>query len=153
MERDCVMDLRSILSDALLDAESDAIVATDKAGLIVFWNPGAVRLFGFAEGEAAGQSLDLIIPVNLRERHWRGYEQVMATGQSHYSHGDLLSVPALTKHGARISVQFTMTVLFDKGGKPWGAVSVMRDVTSQFEDMRALKKKLAGLEQMANQAS
>jgi PAS domain S-box-containing protein len=94
------------LVDALLATASDAIIATDRTGIINCWNPGAVRIFGFAADEAIGRSLDLIIPDNLRARHWTGFKSVMETGESHYGHGDLLSVPALTKGGQRISVEF-----------------------------------------------
>ncbi len=137
------MDFRAAVGEAILSAESDAIVATDKAGLITFWNPGATRVFGFTLDETMGKSLDLIIPENLRARHWEGYEKVMQTGESHYTTGDLLSVPAMTKAGTRISVQFTMAILFDEAGKPAGAASVMRDITKQFEETKALRKKLA----------
>ena len=54
------------LIDALLTMASDAVIATDHAGNIIFWNPGAIRIFGFTADEAVGRSLDLIIPGNLR---------------------------------------------------------------------------------------
>jgi PAS domain S-box-containing protein len=60
----------SVLADAVLRTNSDAIVAADKDGIIRFWNPGAERIFGHASGEAIGQSLDIIIPERLRARHW-----------------------------------------------------------------------------------
>ena len=66
------------LVEAVLGTASDAIIATDTGGLISFWNPGAIRIFGFTSDEAVGHSLDLIIPENLRTRHWRGYNRVMA---------------------------------------------------------------------------
>lgn len=68
-------------------------------------------MFGFSAGETAGQSLDLIVPENLRARHWSGYRRVMETSVSRYGHGDLLSVPGLTKDGRRISVEFTIVML------------------------------------------
>ena len=68
------------LGDAILETASDAIVASDSAGVITFWNPGAVRIFGHTSEEATGQSLDLIIPENLRDRHWQGYRTVMQSG-------------------------------------------------------------------------
>jgi PAS domain S-box-containing protein len=68
--------------DAILQASSDAIVATDRAGIITFWNPGATRIFGFEDSEAVGQSLDIIVPENLRKRHWDGFHQTMATGRA-----------------------------------------------------------------------
>src|SRR5688572_3110305 len=92
------------LLEALLQTPSEAIVVSNADGRIVFWNPGATRIFGFDAAEAVGQSLDLIIPEKLRARHWQGYRHVMETGRSRYGEGDLLSVPALTKDGRRISV-------------------------------------------------
>jgi PAS domain S-box-containing protein len=131
------------LVDALLATASDAIIATDRTGIINFWNPGAVRIFGFAADEAIGRSLDLIIPDNLRARHWTGFKSVMETGESHYGHGDLLSVPALTKGGQRISVEFTIVMLKDEQDLPIGTVAILRDVTRQFEENRKLKRQLA----------
>ena len=146
------MDLRASLGEAILSSESDAIVATGKDGAITFWNPGAARIFGFTENEAVGQSLDIIIPENLRARHWEGYDKVMESGQSRYSHGDLLAVPALTKDGTRISVEFTMVVLTGPDGKPSGTAAVMRDVTKKFEENRALRKKLAAAQNAARES-
>jgi PAS domain S-box-containing protein len=132
------------LIEALLGTQSDAIIATDHSGIVNFWNPGAERIFGFSADEAIGQSLDLIIPENLRARHWDGFNRVMVTGESHYGHGDLLSVPALTKSGQRISVEFTISMLKDEQMRPAGTVAILRDVTKRFEEMRALRRQLAG---------
>ena len=138
------MNIPAALGEALLYSASDAIIATDREGKITFWNPGAERIFGFTAGEANGQSLDLIIPENLRARHWSGFRHTMATGTSRYGHGDLLSVPGLTKDGARISVEFTILLLRDGMQAVTGTVAVMRDVTKRFEEVRELKRRLAG---------
>lgn len=130
------------LAAAVLQTVSDAIVCTDRNGLIRFWNPGAERIFGFAQQEALGQSLDIIIPENQRKRHWDGYSKVMETGQTRYGSGDLLAVPALTKDGRRISVEFTIILLQDNGA-PSGMAAIMRDVTLRFEEMRRLRRQLA----------
>ena len=136
------MNLSDQLRTALLASTSDAIVATDRDGRITFWNPGAERIFGFAADEAIGKSLDLIIPENLRARHWEGFHHVMKTGVSRYGDGDLLSVPGLAKDGRRISVEFTIVMLRD-GADVTGTVAVMRDVTKRFEEVRELRRKLA----------
>ncbi len=137
------MNVPDGLADALLTMESDAIIATDRAGIVNFWNPGATRIFGFSADETIGQSLDLIIPPNLRARHWEGFHRVMTTGESHYGHGDLLSVPAQGKTGQRISVEFTIAMLRDGDGRPAGTVAILRDVSKRFEEVRALKRQLA----------
>ena len=76
---------------------ADAIIVADADGIIRLWNEGAARIFGFAAAEALGQSLDLIIPEGLRARHWAGFNQTMATGESRYGGGDVLAVPALAQ--------------------------------------------------------
>ena len=142
------MTMHSSLAEALLATPSDAIVASDRGGTITFWNPGAVRIFGYTSEEALGQSLDLIIPENLRARHWQGYEKVMATGESHYGQGYLLSVPALTKSGRRISVEFTIVMLKDEQNCPIGTAAILRDVSKDFEENRKLKRQLAEVTRM-----
>ena len=139
------------LAEALLTSASDAIIATDRAGVVTYWNPGAVRVFGFSSGEAIGQSLDFIIPENLRARHWNGYRHSMATGESRYGAGDLLSVPALTKGGARISVEFTIVILRDERGLPDGTVAVLRDVTKGFAERAAMRRELAEFRRTVSQ--
>ncbi|HEY5085819.1 MAG TPA: PAS domain S-box protein, partial [Gemmatimonadaceae bacterium] len=80
---------RTLVRDA-----PDAVIYADAGGVIRFWNSAAERIFGFSEAEALGQSLDLIIPENLRARHWNGYAETMRTGKTRYGAGDLLAVPA-----------------------------------------------------------
>ena len=138
------MDIPPGLGDALLHSTSDAIIATDREGRITFWNPGAERIFGFAPAEAIGQSLDLIIPENLRARHWAGFRHTMETGMSRYGHGDLLSVPGLTSDGRRISVEFTIVLLRNAAQETTGTVAVMRDVTKRFEELKELRRRAAG---------
>jgi len=133
-----------LVAQAVLSTRADAIVAADREGIIRFWNRGAERIFGHAADAAIGRSLDLIIPERLRQRHWDGYRHTMATGQSRYGEGDLLSVPALRQDGATISVEFTIAPLKSPAGQMIGIVAIMRDVTARFEEMRALRRKLAG---------
>lgn len=134
-------DLDSFSRDLARDA-ADAIVYADAAGVIRFWNAGAARIFGFDAAEAIGQSLDIIIPANLRQRHWDGYNATMQTGRTRYGAGDLLAVPALRKDGTRISVEFTIVPFHDAAGRMTGIAAIMRDVTKRFEEMKALRAQL-----------
>ena len=120
----------------------EAIVYADATGLIQFWNAGAVRLFGFTEQEALGHSLDIIIPRNLRDRHWHGYRETMRTGLIRYGEGQFLSVPAVRKDGTRLSVEFTIVPFTDDDRRMVGIAAIMRDATARFEELRALRKQL-----------
>ena len=138
------MQITDALARAVLSTKSDALIAADKKGVITFWNPGATRIFGFSEAEAIGQSLDIIIPERLRQRHWDGYDKTMATGESRYGESDLLAVPAVRKDGAALSIEFTIMMLHDDGGGIIDIAALLRDVTRRFEEGRALKRQLAG---------
>ena len=127
----------------LVNETSDAIVYADAQGSIGFWNAGAERMFGFTAAEAVGQSLDIIIPENLRKRHWDGYRETMRTGKTRYGGASLLSVPALRKDGTRLSVEFTILPFHDQNGRMLGIAATMRDVTKQFEEMKSLRKAAA----------
>jgi PAS domain S-box-containing protein len=131
------------ISDARLGAAvrelADAVVIADTDGTIVFWNAAAARLFGWSADEATGQTLDLIIPERLRERHWAGYRRTMATGETSY--GDrLLEVPALHRDGRTLSVAFTVTLLRPVGmTHPHSIVAVLRDETARWQERKALQ--------------
>ena len=119
---------------------ADAVVIADAAGTIVFWNGGATALFGWSADEAVGQSMDLIIPERLRERHWEGYRRVMETGHTEYG-GRLLEVPALHRDGRPLSVAFTVSLLVRPGEtRPDGIAAVLRDDTARFQERRRLRQ-------------
>ncbi|HYW44674.1 MAG TPA: PAS domain-containing protein [Bryobacteraceae bacterium] len=123
----------------------DAVVVADASGAITVWNPAAERLFGFTQAEALGNSLDLIIPERLRERHWAGYERTMASGETRYAH-DVLRVPAVHKDGRALSIAFTVGLLNGPQGTVTGIVAVIRDETQSFTEKRNLLKRLAECE-------
>ena len=111
---------------ALLEQLPDAVVASDRDGVIRVWNAAAARLFGYTASEAIGQSLDLIIPERLREAHWRGYDAAIAAGATKYS-GKPLTTRALPKDGGKLYVAMRFGVLHDADGRAWGAVAVARE--------------------------
>lgn len=134
----------SIGYQQVIEALGDAIVVADKEGAIQLWNPAAERLFGFTSADAVGKTLDLIVPERYRERHWAGYRETMATGQTRYSH-DVLRVPALHKDGQPLSIAFTVGLLYDPDRKVTGIVAAIRDDTARFAEERMLRKELAEL--------
>ncbi|MGB9080213.1 MAG: PAS domain S-box protein [Desulfuromonadaceae bacterium] len=131
---------RTIVTDS-----SDAIMFSDREGIIRLWNSGAEKMFGFTAEEAIGQSLDLIIPENLRVRHWDGYGRVMQSGTSRYS-TDLLSAPALQKGGARISTEFSMVMVKDGAGEMLGVAAIIRDVSARWQREKEMKERLRVLD-------
>jgi PAS domain S-box-containing protein len=130
---------------ALVAAVGDAVMVCDAQGAITLWNPACERMFGHAEADVLGKTMDMIIPERLRKRHWEGYEKTMATGITKYGH-DVLRVPAVHKDGHTMSIAFTVAMLYTPDGKVSAIASIIRDETSRFNDERALKKRLGELE-------
>ena len=140
----------NLIAESVLSTRSDAIIAADRHGIIRFWNPGAERVFGYVSDAVIGCSLDLIISERLRARHWNGFRRMMETGKTRYGEADVLSVPALHRDGRTISIEFTVVPLKDELEQIIAIVAIMRDVTKRFEEMRALRGKLAEAERAAS---
>jgi PAS domain S-box-containing protein len=129
----------------IVEKIGDAILFSDKEGIIRLWNQGAERIFGFTAEDAVGRSLDLIIPDNLRARHWDGYYRVMESGETKYKTG-LLSSPGIRKDGSRISLAFSMLIVRSEEGEILGCASILRDVTAQWQKEKDLKERIRELE-------
>ena len=131
--------------DQLVTCVGDAIIVADAHEKIVLWNPAATRIFGYTVEEALGKTLDLIVPERQRHKHNEGYSKSMETGTTRYG-ASLLKVPALDKDGSTLSIAFTVGMLFDDQHQANGVVAVIRDETERFAQERALKNRIADLE-------
>lgn len=133
------------LCQRIVEETQVAIIFADRDGIIRLWNSGAEAMFGYRAEEALGQTLDLIVPERQRSRHWEGYTKVMGTGVTRYGR-ELLAVPALTKDGKRISIEFSIALLRAPSGELLGATAILQDVTARWQQQKDLKSRLATLE-------
>jgi PAS domain S-box-containing protein len=138
------VDLNQLVAGA-----GDAIMVCDAEGAITLWNKAAERIFGFTEAEALGQSLDIIIPMRQRQRHWDGYHKTMETAVTKYG-ADVLRVPALHKDGHTLSIAFTVSMLFSEDHQVSGIVAIVRDETARFAEERKLRARLVEVEAAAS---
>jgi PAS domain S-box-containing protein len=129
----------------IVESMPEAVVYSDREGIIRLWNRGAEAIFGYRQEDALGHTLDLIIPERWRARHWEGYRTVMLTGVTRYGH-ELLAVPASRSDGTRISIEFSIILPTDHDGKVLGAVAIVRDVTTRWKQEQALRKRLGAAE-------
>jgi PAS domain S-box-containing protein len=140
------------LCESIVDQSPTAIVVGDREGVIRLWNAGAEAMFGWSAEEALGKSMEMIIPEKHRPRHWEGYDRVMGTGVTKYGR-NLLAVPALTKDGRRISIEFNVVLLKDAAGQVQGIAATMQDVTARWERDKALHARLSELEAKLKQGT
>ena len=135
----------SWLCDRIVEGAQAGIIFADEGGIIRLWNSGAEAMFGYTAAEAVGQTMEIIIPEKHRARHDEGYTRVMQTGITKYGR-DALAVPALRKDGTRISIEFTIVLVRSAEGGVIGAAAIIQDVTARWERDKALRVRLAALE-------
>jgi PAS domain S-box-containing protein len=129
----------------MIEKSPVAIIYADAAGIIHVWNRGAEEIFGWTAEEVLGQPMDLIIPEKYRTRHWEGYHRTMESGITKYGHTPL-AVPAMTKSGNLISIEFNVHLLKGPSGKAIGIAAFLRDVTARRQEDIAMRRRLALLE-------
>jgi len=98
-----------------------AVVMVDVNGRIIFWSPGAEALFGYGRAVAVGQSLDLIVPRHLRQRHWTGFHRAM---QSPHLRDLAADIPVACADGQVRVYPGRLLVLSDGLGEGIGAVGI-----------------------------
>ena len=134
------MEDQSKLAERILDQLADAVICEDHSGTIIRWNHASTVLFGYSAEEALGQSVQLIIPEDLRAAHWSGFDAAMATGTAKLQ-GHPTLTRALHKSGRRLYVEMTFAVIKgDAESEVLGAVAMARDVTERVERERAASR-------------
>jgi PAS domain S-box-containing protein len=110
----------------------NATLSVDTTGLIRMWSRDAEALFGYAEAEAVGRSIELIIPPHLRGRHHAGFGRYVQTGVSHLP--EVTISPAVHKTGTIVKVQVSVRPVYDESRKIVAVEAVMRPLPSGRND-------------------
>jgi len=139
------VEMRVDVYRRIVEQTTDAIIFADREGLIRIWNQGAESVFGFPAGDVLGKSLDVIIPEELRRRHWESYGKAIAAGKTKPG-SRVLTTRSLHKDGIRLYVDLSFTVIVDESGRAEGALAIGRNVTERYLADKARGKHLAGLE-------
>lgn len=129
----------SSLGDLIVEHMADALIYSNRDGIIERWNPAAASMLGYSAAEACGQSLDLIIPEPLRAAHWRGFDAAMQNGSTRL-HGRPTVTRAAHKSGQTLYVEMSFALVSDEAGKVIGSVAMARDVTERFLREKAARQ-------------
>lgn len=139
-------DSTTELCERLIAQMPEAVVFADPEGRIRLWNRGAEILFGHGAAEAVGENLDIIIPQELRARHWEGYHRAIAAGETRLG-TRALPTKAVRKTGETIYVELSFAVIHGEAGTVLGALAVGRNITERYVQDRTRRRRLAELEE------
>jgi PAS domain S-box-containing protein len=123
---------------AILGSALDAIVGMDAQGRISEFNPAAEKLFGYRREEVLGRDLaERIIPPAFRERHRRGLQKVLTSGE-----GAILDrrieFSGLRSDGTEFPLEITVTRVERDGVVSFNGF--LRDITERRRAEQALKE-------------
>lgn len=120
--RDIRVRIAGIYFNNLIDQTWDAIGILDKNGVMLIWNSGAEKLFGFSREYAQGRHInDFLVPADLRESTGRHLDEAKLK-RTAVRYRQL----RLTKAGDSILVDIVSSPIFDEKGSFEGYFGIMR---------------------------
>jgi PAS domain S-box-containing protein len=122
--RESEQRLRWIAS--IVESSDDVIISKNLDGIIISWNKGAERVFGYPAEEAIGQPITIVIP---EDRH--DEERQILTRIRRGERIEHYETVRRRKHGSLISVSLTVSPVRDAEGKIVGASKIARDITER----------------------
>jgi PAS domain S-box-containing protein len=120
---------------AVVESSEDAIISKNLDAVIVSWNAGAQRIFGYTETEAVGQPITILIPPELRDEESQILERLRAGGR--IEHYETIRV---TKTGRTVNVSLTIGPVKDSTGKIVGFSKIAHDITERKRAEEAVKE-------------
>jgi PAS domain S-box-containing protein len=111
---------------AIVDSSDDAIVSKTLDGVIMSWNRGAERIFGYTAEEAIGQHIKMIIPLERHPEEDNVLAQIRRGEKV-----DHFQTVRQAKDGRRLDISLTVSPVRDANGKVIGASKVARDISYQ----------------------
>tara|TARA_R100001129_G_scaffold178487_1_gene154352 strand:- start:61 stop:1233 length:1173 start_codon:yes stop_codon:yes gene_type:complete len=107
-----------------------ALITSNAAGKITYWNPAAEDIFGHSASEAIGKPIEIIIPERFRDHHVAGMKRVSTTGVSNLS-GKTIELVAVRKNGSEFPVEMRLASWLGPDGIEIGAQ--IHDITDRRE--------------------
>jgi PAS domain S-box-containing protein len=138
-ERADAVRLRKQLA-SIVDSSDDAIVSKDLNGIIVSWNKGAERIFGYSADEVVGKPGTILIPPNLQDEE-PGILDHIRRGE----HIENYETKRRHKDGRLLDVSITVSPVKDDDGRVVGASKVARDITYRKRAQQQMAADLWGM--------
>jgi PAS domain S-box-containing protein len=111
---------------SIVEFSDDAIVSKDLNGVIVSWNAGAERLFGYAPAEVIGRPITILMPPDRIDEE-TGILARIVRGE-HIDHYETIR---RRKDGSLVEISLTVSPVKDASGRIVGASKIARDITER----------------------
>ena len=120
---------------AVIESSDDAIASGTLDGIIVSWNTGAQKIYGYTEAEAVGKPISMLVPPELPDEENKILETLKSGDR--IEHFETVRV---TKTGRRINVSLTISPIKDSTGRTVGISGIARDITERKRAEEAMRE-------------
>jgi PAS domain S-box-containing protein len=111
---------------SIVESSDDAVVSKDLNGVIISWNKGAERIFGYRAEEVVGKPVTILIPPERQDEEPVILERIRRGERvEHYE------TVRVRKHGSRVDISLTVSPVRNAEGKIIGASKIARDITER----------------------
>ncbi|MBI4444972.1 MAG: MEKHLA domain-containing protein [Acidobacteria bacterium] len=125
---------------SMVESSDDAIIGRSLDGVILTWNRGAEKLYGYTAREMVGQSFRLIVPPDRSDEPSQLLEKVKAGELVHH-----YETQRLTKSGRLVDVALTVSAIRDSKGRLLGTSAIAHDITQAKKNAAELREREARL--------
>jgi PAS domain S-box-containing protein len=127
-------DARRSLLESIVESSDDAITAKTLAGVILSWNRGAERIYGYTADEIIGKPVALLNPAGEPDEMPRVLGRIRNGERV-----DQYETVRVRKDGRAITVSLTISPIYDAEKNLIGVSSIARDVTERKKADESLR--------------
>lgn len=120
---------------AIVEFSEDAIIGENLDGIIINWNQGAERVFGYTTLEIVGESILKLIPPNYHHQEQELMQRILQGERIDHYHSKRLK-----KDGNVIDVSISISPIKDEKENIIGISKIDRNITQQKQAEAALQK-------------
>jgi PAS domain S-box-containing protein len=125
---------------AIVESSDDAIFSKTLDGVILSWNAGAERLYGYRPAEVIGRSVSMLAPPD-RQNEILAIMAQLRLGQLVDHHESV----RVKKDGSLVHVSLTISPVRDESGRIVGASTIARDISER----KRMSERVVRLQQMS----
>lgn len=119
----------------IVESSDDGIISKSLDGIILSWNTGAQRIFGYSAEEIIGRPISILIPCDRRDEETHILQKIRQ-GESIKQYETV----RVRKDGQQINICTTVSPIKDKAGTVVGAAAIKRDITEHKQVEQALQE-------------
>jgi two-component system sensor kinase FixL len=119
------------INSGIINSATDAIITINEDHLIVGYNQGAERMFGYTRREALGQDLNIIIPPAYRGEHRSYVRRYVATREARMI-GRHVRLKAMRRDGSEFPMSISFSVAEIRDALYF--TGIIRDIT-EYQEM------------------